>query len=294
MHLFVKLLRIPDSIANVTFGYKIGVLTSIPLLRTLKIPAKDLLNDDFTNKFSLKCKKDAGPIGFTLETERGGDGSLSSKVGTKFSYAKFNVDKGQVKADGGGVLETSFPISPELKVYFKASKSADLIVDFVKDNLFATGSVDVTDLTKASGSACLALPSGIKVGGDVGYGFSGPKAGLNSVSAGFNYTNGPLLASCVATNKFSQVEVGLLYKVNPQLTLGSVTVHSSAKSCNVMGIGGSYKACGVGTIKAKWGMDQVLHACVSKEVAPKVIVVASASVTPTDFSTLKPGMSITF
>ena len=68
----------------------------------------DLLNDDYTTKTTLKCKKSAGPVGVTIETERGEGGALSSKIGTKFAYAKFNVDKLQATANGGKVFETSF------------------------------------------------------------------------------------------------------------------------------------------------------------------------------------------
>jgi voltage-dependent anion channel protein 2 len=68
------------------------------------------LTDDYTDKVSLKCKKSAGPVAVTIETEQGKGGALSSKIGTKFAYAKFNVDKGQVKADGGRVLETSLGV----------------------------------------------------------------------------------------------------------------------------------------------------------------------------------------
>lgn len=256
---------------------------------------KDILNDDYTNKLSLKVKKNAGPVAFTLETEQSPGGSLASKVGTKFSYAKFNVDKGQVKADGGKILETSIALTPEIKVFFKANKTADVLVDYVKGNVYATASVDVADLTKAYSSVAVTLPSGLKVGGDVAYGFSGPKAGVNSFSAGLNYTHGPVLASLVATNKLSQYELGLLYKVNDDLTLASVTSHSSAKACTVSAVGGAYKSAAIGgTIKAKWSGDHVLHALVSKDVAPKVTLVASASVSPTDFSTVKPGISISF
>jgi voltage-dependent anion channel protein 2 len=252
----------------------------------------DLLNDDFTNKYSLKCKKDAGKVGVTIETEADANFVLATKVGTKFSYAKFNVDKGQLKADGGGVLETSLAITPEVKLYFKANKGADLIVDYVKGGLYATGTVDVLNLTKVSSSACYSLPSGIKVGGDLTYGLSGSKSGVSGYTAGASYTHGPLFASLTAANKLSLYEIGLLYKVNKELTVASVTNHTSATACNVLAIGAAYKAPTIGTIKAKYGTDHVIHACVTREVAPKVSLTASASFSASDISTFKPGMSI--
>jgi voltage-dependent anion channel protein 2 len=267
---------------------------STPSLRIV-VPHEDILNDDYSNKFSLKAKKNAGPLAFTLETEQSGDGSLAPKVSTKFSYGKFNVDKLQIKSDGGKVLETSMLVTPEVKLSFKASKSAELIVDYVKGNINASVSVDPKDLSKAYSAIAVTHASGVKVGGDFSYGFSGPSAGLQNFNTGLNYTKGPLLASVVASSKFSKFEVGLLYKVNDELTLASVTSHSSEKPCTVAGIGGAYTSATVGgTIKAKWGSDHVIHALYSKEVAPKVTLVATASVKATDFSSVKPGISLAF
>lgn len=249
----------------------------------------DLLNDDFTSKVVLKCKKDAGPVTVTIETEQGDGGALSSKIGTKFSYAKFNVDKGQVKADGGRVLETSLKVSPDIKLSFKADKGADLGVDYVKGNFYATGKLDVMDMSKFSTSACLGLPSGLKVGGDATYGLSG--AGLTGFSLGASYTAGPCFASVTATSKLSQFNIGLLYKVNSDISIASQTTHSSDKVCDVLAIGGAYKAP-IGTVKAKMGSNGIVSACLIREIAPKVTLTAAGSMSASDPSTFKPGLTI--
>jgi voltage-dependent anion channel protein 2 len=187
------------------------------------------------------------------------------------------------------------PLTPEIKLSFKASKGAELIVDYVKGNIIASTSFNPQDLSKAYSAIAVTHPSGVKVGGDVSYGLNGPSAGVANFSAGVNYTQGPLLASVVASNKLTKFEVGLLYKVNDELTLASLTSHTKEKSCIVAGIGGAYKSAAVGgTIKAKWGSDNVIHALYSKEIVPKVSVVATASVKASDFSTVKPGISLTF
>jgi voltage-dependent anion channel protein 2 len=250
----------------------------------------DLLTDDYTSKFSLKCKKAAGPVTVTIETEQGEGGSLSSKVGTKWSYASFNVDKGQIKADGGKVLETSLKLTPDIKLSFKANKGGELGVDYIKGNFYATGNMDVVDMSKLSTSACLALPQGLKVGGDATYGLQGK--GLSAFNAGASYTVGPVFASITATSKFSQYNIGLLYKVNSDLSIASQTTHSSSKVCDVLAIGGAYKLPDYGTVKAKMGSNGVLHACWVNEIAPKVTLTASASMSPTDVSTFKPGIGI--
>ena len=250
----------------------------------------DLLSDDFSTKISLKCKKNAGPVAVTIETERGEGGALSSKIGTKFAYAKFNVDKAQATATGGQVLETSLAVAPGIKVSFKANKGADLGIDYTSGNLYTTGVLDVKDMSKFSSTACMSLASGIKVGGDAVYALSG-KTGLTGLNIGGSYTSGPLFASVTSSNKFTAVDLGLMYKVNDTLTLASLTTHSGEKACTVGGVGGAYKA-EFGTVKAKYADGGILSASLVKDVAPKVTLTASGSVSVSDFSTFKYGLGI--
>lgn len=242
---------------------------------------------------SLKAKSPAGPVTVTIETERASSGALSSKIGTKFSYAKFNLDKGQLLADGGQVIESSLSLTPEIKLSFKSSKGADLGIDYSKGNFYATGALDVLNMSKASTSLCLAHPSGFKVGGDATYALSGKAGGLSDFSLGTSYSKGPIYASLTATNKLGQYNIGLLYNVNSNLTLASQTAHTSAKVCTVLAIGGAYKNSALGTIKAKVGSNGIVHACIIREIAPKVTLTASGCMSATDPSTFKPGLSIT-
>lgn len=227
----------------------------------------------------------------TIETEQGEGGSLSSKIGTKFNYAKFNVDKGQVKADGGKVLETSLKVTDDVKLSFKANKGADLGVDYTKGNFCGTASMDVMDMSNITSSACLGLPSGLKFGGDARYNLSGSNTGFAGYNVGASYAAGPVFASVTATSKLSQYNIGLVYKVNEDILLASQTTHSSSKVCDVLAIGGSYTAP-VGTLKAKVGSNGVVSACFIREIAPKVTMTASGSMTASDVSTFKPGLSI--
>ena len=155
---------------------------------------------------SLKCKKNAGPVAVTIETEQGEGGSLSSKIGTKFNYSKFQVDKGQLKADGGKVLESSIKITDDAKLTFKANKGADLGVDYVKGNFYGTASMDVMDMSNITSSACLGLPSGLKLGGDAKYNLSGSSIGFAGFNVGASYAAGPVFASVTATSKFLAVQ----------------------------------------------------------------------------------------
>ena len=257
-------------------------------------PSKDLLSDDYTNSMTLKCKGKAGPIGVTIETERSAAGTLSSKVGGKFAYAGLNFDKLQAKADGSNVLETSLVPMAGCKMTFKANKGADLGVEYTAGSVTTTGSLDVLNMSKLSTSTCIGVAPGINVGGDLSYNISGDKAGLSSYNIGASYATGPLFASVTSASKLSQFNVGVLYKVNSDLSLASSTTHSSAKTCNVLAIGGSYSGlANVGTIKAKVGSNGITSACVVREVAPKVNLTASGSISGADFSTLKYGIGIT-
>jgi len=253
----------------------------------------DLLNDDYTSSVSLKCKANAGPVAVTIETERSANGSLSSKVGGKFAYAGLNFDKVQAKADGSNVLETSLVPCTGCKMTFKANKGADLGFEYTAGSIITTGSLDVLNMSKVSTSTCIGVAPGINVGGELGYNLSGDKAGLSSYNIGASYSTGPLFASVTSTSKFSQFNVGVLYKVNKDLSLASSTTHSSSKTCDVVAIGGAYSGLGsVGTIKAKVGSNGVTSACLVKEVAPKVNLTASGSISGADFSTFKYGLGI--
>ena len=250
------------------------------------------MNDDYATKQTLKCKKSAGPVAVTIETSRGEGGALTSKVGTKFNYGKLNVDKAQATADGGQVLETSLKVAPSVKVSFKSGKGADLGVDYTKGNLYATGVLDVVEMSKFSTSACVSLPSGIKAGADATYGLSG-KTGVTSLNAGASYATGSLFGAVTSVNKFSSVNLGLMYTVNPQLTVASMSSHSGDSAFSLSAIGGSYKA-DFGTVKAKYTAGGVVSASLIKDIAPKVSLTASGSASTSDPSaTFKYGLGLT-
>lgn len=257
-------------------------------------PSKDLLSDDYTSTITLKAKGKAGPIGVTIETERSAAGTLSSKVGGKFSYAGLNFDKVQAKADGSNVLETSLVPYKGCKMTFKANKGADLGVEYTAGGVTTTGSLDVLNMSKFSASTIsVGIAPGVNVGGDLSYNLSGDNAGLSSYNVGASYASGPLFASVATASKFSQFNVGVMYKVNADLSLASSTMHSKDNSCDVLAVGGAYTASSLGTIKAKLGSDGITSACLIKEAAPGVNITASGSMTGTDLSTLKYGFGIT-
>ena len=250
------------------------------------------MDDDYSTKQTLKCKKNAGPVAVTIETSRGEGGALTSKVGTKFNYGKLNIDKAQATADGGQVLETSLKVAPNMKVSFKSGKGADLGIDYTKGNLYATGVLDVVEMTKFSTSACVSLPSGVKAGADATYGLSG-KTGVTAFNVGASYATGSLFGAVTSVNKFSSVNLGLLYSVNSQVTVASMSSHSGDSAFNLTAFGGSYKA-DFGTIKAKYTAGGLVSAALIKDIAPKVSLTASGSASASDpAATFKYGLGIT-
>lgn len=253
---------------------------------------KDLLSDDYTNKISLKCKKAAGPVAVTIESTRAAGGAVSSKIGSKFAYSGLSFDKLQMTAEGGHVLETSLKPMPGVSISFKGNKGADLGIDYTKGSLYATSTLDVKDMSRFSASACYGVTPEFKLGGDATYGISG-KTGLTAFNVGASYSTGQLFASVTSSSKMSQFNLGLLYKVNNDLSIASESTHTSENKCDVLAIGGAYKAPSIGTIKAKVGSKGIVDASVIREVAPKVLLTLSGSVDPRDTSTFKYGLGIT-
>jgi len=249
----------------------------------------DLLSDDYTSSVTLKCKKGAGPIAVTIETDRSSSGALSSKIGGKLSYKGVSFDKIQFKADGGHVLETSTVPYPDFKLSFKGNKGADLGVDYGKGNLALTSVLDVKDMSKFSTSGCVSLSSGIVLGGDASYSIS--KSSLSGYNLGASYSSGNMFGSITTASKVSQANLGLLYKVNNELSVATKTTHAADKPLGSFSVGCSYNAA-FGIVKAKVADGGVISAAVVTDIAPKVTLTASGTMTGTDSSTFKYGLGI--
>jgi len=244
------------------------------------------LTDDYTTQFSLKCKKNAGPVAVTIESNRSSSGSITSKVGTKFSYAGLKFDKFQFKPDGSYALETSLSPFNGTLMTFKGGKGSDLGLQYTKGNFLATGTLDVKDMQKISATASLGVASGISIGGDAAYKF---KAGFSGFNLGATYSTGPICAT-VGSN-LSQVNAGFLYKVNDYLTLASSSSHSKDNPMDFVTVGGHYKAP-FGDVKAKVTSDGNISACIKKNLDSKVTITLSGSAPTSDLSNIKYGLGI--
>lgn len=254
---------------------------------------KDILNEDYATKVSVKVKKAAGPVAVTVDTTRSAAGALSSKVGTKFSYAGLSFDKVQHEADGSPTLETSIVPQSGMKISFKGGKGADLGFDYKSGSSVTTMKLDAKELSKVSASSALGLASGIVVGGDATYSLKGK--GLSAFNLGASYGTGPFFAAVTSADKVSSFNLVTSYSSRspgPDYSIASETTHSSAKACTVGAVGGQYKAS-FGLVKAKVQGNGVISASLIKEIAPKVTLTASGSMVKTDTSSFQYGLGLT-
>jgi voltage-dependent anion channel protein 2 len=249
---------------------------------------KDLLSDDYTTSVSLKCKKNAGPIAVTIDTDRAASGALTSKIGTKATFMDVFFDV-KNKPCGAQTLESSISPCPGCKVTFKGGKGADLDIDYATGKIITNTTIDVKEMSKISSALSLSVAPGIVAGGSATYGLKGK--GLTSYGIAASYSKGPLFTSVESAGNVSSVNVGVLYKVNDTLSVASSSSHSSAKPLDAITVGGIYKAP-VGDIKAKFGNDGSISACLIKEIAPKVTLTASGTTTTSDLSNFKYGLGI--
>jgi len=250
--------------------------------------SKDILNEDYTSKVALKCKKDAGPILVTIDTDRSAAGALSSKVAGKFSYAGLSVDKFQHDSAGNPILETSLSPQPGLKIAFKGGKDLDLCCDYKTGSITTTTKFDAKSMSKVSASTTYGLASGAVIGGNTTYKHG---TGVEAFNLGASYGSGPLFAAISSAGKGSSVSLSTMYKATPELTFATSTTHSKSEKFTLNAVGGVYNAP-FGDVKAKYAGNGVISACLIKSVASGVKVTASGSIAGTDTSTFKYGLGV--
>ena len=144
-------------------------------------------------------------------------------------------------------------------------------------------------MAKVSSSACLGIKFGFTVGGDAAYSLK--DSSFSAYNLGASYAKGPMFAAVTTGAKMSSFNVAMMYKVNSDITIASSTTHCASKTCDVVAVGGLYKSP-FGDFKGKIGSNGVVSACLVKEVAKKVKLTASGSMSGTDTSTFKYGLGL--
>lgn len=252
-----------------------------------KVP-KDILNEDYTSKVTLKCKKNAGPVVMSISTDRSASGSLTSKVGGKFSIAGLSIDKLEHDASGNPILETSLCPKPGMKLSFKGGRGMDLGCDYKSGNLCTTSKFDAKSMAKISASATYSTSCGVILGGDSAY---DRRTGVDSFNLGLSYGSGPLFGALSSSGKGTSFNLTTMYKATPEFTLVTNSNHSKENNISKVTVGGVYKHPSA-DVKAKYSADGVLSGCVITDIAPKVKLTASGSIVGTDTSTFKYGLGV--
>merc|ERR1712127_208020 len=147
---------------------------------------------------------------------------------------------------------------------------------------------DAKELSKESASSSFGVANGIVVGGDATYSLKGK--GLTAMSVGASYGSGPLFAAMTASGS-SSMNLMTSYTVNADTSIASITTHSASAPITIGSVGGQYKAP-FGLVKAKISGSGVVSASLVKEIAPKVMLTTSGSMTKTDTSTFKYGVGL--
>lgn len=262
--------------------------------------ANDLLNDDYTDKLSLKCKKAAGPINVTVETCRNPtDGTLTTKLGSKFGVCGLAVDKLQLTQDANGVLESTISPFANTTIGFNGNtQSADVYMQYKQTNMTINGILDVQNFATFQTAASLTCKNNVTLGADAIVDLN--KSCLSRVNLGVNYTKGPLFGSlttvngvgCCSSTNACAANLGLVYQVSPKISIATNTVHACKEPIKCLTVGGIYDVP-FAKFKVKANCGGTVSACMMKHVAQDVQLTVSGSVNVSDPSTFKYGLGLT-
>lgn len=260
----------------------------------LNSPAHDLLTDDYVSTLSLKTKKQAGPVQVTLDTQRNpSNGTLSTKLSSKFNICKFHIDKLQLTQDANGVLESTVGVFPNTTLGFNGNhKTADLSVEYKTNNLTLNSVLDVQDFKQLKSTGKLNCYKGLSLASEVKVDLV--NSSIGSVNLGLSYTINNLFASLYTVNGIgcpkkctsdsnsslnpASCNLGVLYHVNPNWTLGTNVLHSyKGHSSSCMTIGGLYKG-DFGKIKMKVNCCGDVKVAVMKDMCGGVNVTVGGGV----------------
>lgn len=262
-------------------------------------PSHDLLNDDYPSSLSLKTKKNAGPLQITIDTTRNpSNGTLSTKLSSKFQMASLNIDKLSLTQDANGVLESTIVPFKNTTLGFNGdSKYANLTLEYKKGNFLTSNILDIQEFQSFKNNTKLSFKSGFSVATNLNVDLGNNK--VSSVNLGANYEKGSWFASLYTVNGICKsndnksANLGLLYYVNPKVSLASNLNHcySDCKS-DCLTVGGLYKS-NVGDIKMKANFCGNMNVSVKREIVQGVNVTASLGGKVNDVGSWKGGLGVT-
>jgi hypothetical protein len=266
---------------------------SAPIFIDIGKTASDVFADDFDLKYTLKIKTPA-PAGVVITTNTQYDSAKDTKLITKISgkyvhSSGFTFEKLEMASNGALTTETSLVgAAPGLKLEFKGNDSnkGDLSFTYSVAALTATGELDVVNFDKLSGS--VASVHGPFVGG-LGMDFSISKKTLASVNATVGYTMSDVFAAYLKSSKqFSEFALLTSIYTIPNTNLSFQGVYSKGALSGILAA--AYKCTPKTTVKAKATSAGVVSASL-KHVLDKKFTVTAAAETPSNFKSIKFGVS---
>lgn len=221
-------------------------------LSDIHSPTTDLLTDDYTSNLTLKSKQQRGPLLLTLDTSRSTNGCLATKLSSKFTYKNLTIDKLQLNQEANGALESHLTVCRNTVLGFIGdSQAASLNLEYKSSSVLLNSVLDVQDFKKMSTTGKITFKNKINLASEVNMDLLSSR--INSVNFGVSYNTNGLKTSLSTMNGLHKplLNLGLLYTVNPNMSLSSSVIHSCYdKTRNNITVGTLYKAP-FGQVKAK-------------------------------------------
>jgi hypothetical protein len=272
---------------------------SIALYKDLDKNTRDIFNDDFDTKYSLKVKSEA-PQGVAVTTTTDcncGGNAFTSKVSLKWAHESsgFVVDKLEFAGRDKVKLESSLSgLAPGLKLEFKGASASSGNLGAIYKHQFAT---IATDLDVAGFSAAnvsvLGGSNGVLAGASANLAFGG-KFEVKDYSAALGYkANFGLFASVVANKKFTEFNTAVQYQVKDNLTVAALCDCVPKSSSHKINLAATFNCCPNTAVKVKVNNDGVINASVKHQLPKKMTVVGAAEFDTRNTSSINFGVTTT-
>jgi len=270
---------------------------SIAIFKDFAKCTKDLFNDDFDTKSSLKIKSEA-PSGVVLTstTDFNCNAPFTSKVSAKWAHEGYAVDKLEISSRDKVKLETSLAkLVPGLTLEFKGAtgSGATASLGAVYKHQFATITSDLDILAFSTANASvLGGSAGFLAGASANFGLN--KFEVKDYTAAISYSPScGLYAGVVANKKFSEFNALLQYKVQPKLRVAALLDCVPKTSSHTCSVAVAYDCCENTAVKVKANCDGVITASVKHTMPKKFTVVGAAELDTRNTSNINFGVAAT-
>lgn len=272
---------------------------SLPLFKDFDKSVQDIFKDDYDTKCALKVKTSA-PYGVSVtnatECSGGKTCGLGGKLTFKYNHESgFQLDKLEVKQDGGYVVESSLSnLAPGLKLEFKgdSSNKADIGVVYKSEVATVAADLDLAEFSKANVSV-LGGTGPLTAGASVGLKLA-DKFDVKSfeVAAGYKVIEG-LFGGLKVTDKFTTYALSASYVVSPKFTLAGLFRFKPEDSSKSAEVGGVFKWCPNFTLKTKFSTAGIVGVSAKNVIDKTCTVIGAAEVPVSDFAKYKVGVNVT-